>query len=249
MLIAAMVCGAVWASAAGQQAKTLPGPQLAGCPVFPADNVWNTPIDKLAVDPHSKDYVASIGGDRGLHPDFGADPGNGIPITAINARTKYIKIDFDYDDSDSGSYPIPPNALVEGGPNAGPDSDRHVILVDKDRCMLAELWAAHRQSETYWKAGSGIKMDLTDNALREDGKTSADAAGLPVLPGLVRYGRWPAARFATRCALPCPRRRRLMCGRRGMRPRRSRTRSFRRWASASGCAPTSTSRATRRPTR
>jgi hypothetical protein len=187
MLIAAMVCGAVWASAAGQQAKTLPGPQLAGCPVFPADNVWNTPIDKLAVDPHSKDYVASIGGDRGLHPDFGADPGNGIPITVINARTKYIKIDFDYDDSDSGSYPIPPNALVEGGPNAGPDSDRHVILVDKDRCMLAELWAAHRQSETYWKAGSGIKMDLTDNALREDGKTSADAAGLPVLPGLVRY--------------------------------------------------------------
>jgi hypothetical protein len=204
----AMLCATIGAcTRANTQAATRapadPGPQIAGCPVFPADNVWNTPIDKLAVDPRSKDYVASIGADKMLHPDFGADSSNGIPVTIINGSTPYIKVDFDYaDESDPGTYPIPPNALVEGGPGAG--GDTHVILVDKDRCMLAEFWSAHRLSDTHWKAGSGMKMDLTSNALRPDGKTSADAAGLPVLPGLVRYDEVAAGeiRHALRFTAP-----------------------------------------------
>lgn len=188
ILLAAILIIGSSAVAAAQASTPPPGPQIAGCPIFPADNVWNTPIDKLALDPHSKDYIASIGADKGLHPDFGTDPNDGFPITLIDVRTKYIKVTFDYtDDSDLGSYPIPPNALIEGGANAPPDGDRHILLVDKDRCMLMEIYAAKRVSDTAWKAGSGIKMDLTSNALRGDGKTSADAAGLPILPGLVRY--------------------------------------------------------------
>jgi hypothetical protein len=164
------------------------GPQFAGCPLFPADNVWNLPIDKLRLHPRSRDYVAMIGADKPLHPDFASDPGSGIPITVIDGHVPYIKVTFDYaDDSDLGSYPIPPNALVEGGPNAPANSDHHILLVDKDRCMLMELWATRRVSDTAWKAGSGMKMDLTGNGLRPDGKTSGDAAGLPIVPGLVRY--------------------------------------------------------------
>jgi len=196
--------------AAGQGcAQTAPaaqttGPQIAGCAIFPADNVWNIPIDKLPLDPHSADYVASIGVDKGLHPDFGVDPTNGIPITLIDAHTRYIKVTFEYDDSDFGNYPIPPNALIEGGANAPADSDRHILLVDKDRCMLMELYSVKRLSDTAWKAGAGIKMDLESNALRQDGKTSADAAGLPILPGLVRYDEVAAGeiRHALRFTAP-----------------------------------------------
>jgi hypothetical protein len=167
-------------------AAQAPGPRIAGCPVFPADNVWNVPIDNLPLLPRSQDYIASIGPAKGLHPDFGAN--GGMPITVIDSAVKPVKVTFQYAaDSDPGSYPIPPDALLEGGQNAPADSDRHVLIVEKDNCMLFELWAASRQSDTAWKAGSGIKMDLNSNALREDGKTSADAAGLPVLPGLVRY--------------------------------------------------------------
>ena len=181
------------------------GPQIASCAVFPADNVWNVPIDKLPLDAHSKDYAATIGPDRGLHPNFGVNPGNGIPITIIDSKVKFVKVDFEYsDDSDTGSYPIPPDALLEGGQNAPADGDRHIILVDKDRCMLAEIFAARRQTDTYWKAGAGIKMDLTSNGLRPEGKTSTDAAGLPVLPGLVRYDEVAAGeiRHALRFTAP-----------------------------------------------
>lgn len=181
------------------------GPTIAGCPVFPADNVWNVPVDKLGLDPHSKDYVATIGADRPLHPDFGANPYSGIPFTVIDAKTKYVKVKFEFsDESDQGDYPIPPNALIEGGPNAAADSDRHILLIDKDRCMLVELWATHRESDNSWKAGAGIKMDLTSNALRQDNYTSADAAGLPILPGLVRYDEIAAGeiRHAVRFTAP-----------------------------------------------
>lgn len=163
-----------------------PGPVLFGCPVFPADNVWNTPIDKLPKSPMSATYIATMGPNIGLHPGFGSDPANGIPFGMVPAGTKRVKVDFQYrDDSDLGNYPIPPDVKIEGGPNS--TGDRHIILVEPVRCILYELYDAHPQPDGSWKAGSGIKMDLTSNALRADGKTSADAAGLPILPGLVRY--------------------------------------------------------------
>ncbi len=164
------------------------GPQIAGCPIFPADNVWNTPIATAKKDAHSDAYVGKIGSGKPLHPGFGEDPANGIPITIIKPSVRYKKVKFLYsDESDLGSYPIPDDALIEGGPNSPPDSDRHIVLVDEVRCLLMELGNAQRQPDGNWNAGAGIKMDLTSSALRPDGKTSTDAAGLAVLPGLLRY--------------------------------------------------------------
>ena len=162
------------------------GPMLEGCPVFPADNVWNTRVDKLKVDSHSAAYVAKIGADKTLHPDFGTNPLNGIPITFIHYNQKRVKVTFEYsDESDLGNYPVPPDAKIEGETTEG--SDRHIILVDTDRCELFELYNVNRQPDGSWKAGSGVQIDLTSNALRDDGKGSADAAGLAILPGLVRF--------------------------------------------------------------
>lgn len=167
-------------------ANAAAGPLLAGCPVFPADNVWNTPVNHLPKDPRSDAYIGTIGPLKKLHPDFGASLQSGIPFSVMPAGTKPVKVEFDYrDDSDLGNYPIPANALVEGGANS--TGDRHIILVDSQRCMLYELFNAQPQPDGSWKAGSGIKMDMTSNAMRADGKTSADAAGLAILPGLVRY--------------------------------------------------------------
>lgn len=194
LIVSTTICGAIGASTIACQrapatTRTDPqGPQIAGCPVFPADNVWNVPIDKLPVDSHSKDYVGTIGADVGLHPDFASVPKYGIPFNIIDATVRPVRVTFQYsDDSDLSNYPIPPNALMEGGATAKADDDRHVILIDKDRCLLMELFAVHRESDDFYKAGSAIKMDLTSNALRGDGKGSADAAGLPIFPGLVRY--------------------------------------------------------------
>jgi hypothetical protein len=198
-LALALVATSLSASLAQQAPQPSPGPQIAGCPIFPADNVWNVPIDKLPLDPHSKDYVNNIGVDKGVHPDFGSDPSNGYTINITDAHAPWVKVTFDYaDESDSGSYPLPPNVIVEGG------EDHHVFLIDKDRCMLVELWEGKRLSDTAWKAGSGIKMDLTGNDLRADGKTSSDAAGLPILPGLVRYDEITAGeiRHALRFTAP-----------------------------------------------
>ncbi len=162
-------------------------PHVGPCPLFPADNVWNTPIDAMPVDKHSNDYIGSIGPLHGVHPDFGFNLNGGIPYTILPASgARSVRINFDYrDESDLGNYPIPPDAPVEGGRQS--TGDRHVIVVDPRTCLLYELYAAYPQPDGTWKAGSGIRMDLTDNALRASGKTSADAAGLPILPGLVRY--------------------------------------------------------------
>lgn len=179
------------------------GPTLDGCPVLPADNVWNTPIDKLPRDPNSDKYIATMGPERKLHPDFGADPANGIPFALVPQGTRPVKVEFQYrEDSDLGGYPIPPNAPIEGGASA--TGDRHVILLDPGRCLLYELWDSHPQPDGSWKAGSGVKWDLTSNALRPEGKTSADAAGLPILPGLVRYDEVEAGaiRHAIRFTVP-----------------------------------------------
>jgi hypothetical protein len=175
-------------AAEGFKSTLTSGPQIAGCPIFPADNVWNTPISRAKRDAHSDAYVQKIGADKPLHPNFGVDPGNGIPITIIKSQVKYLKVKFLYsDESDLGNYPVPDDVLIEGGPNSPPDSDRHIVMVDEGRCMLFEMGNVQKQPNGSWSAGAGIKMDLTSNALRPDGKTSTDAAGLPILPGLLRY--------------------------------------------------------------
>ncbi len=162
-----------------------PGPSLAGCPMFPADNIWNHRVDTLPVHTRSAEYVASIGNSTHLHPDFGEEwEGEpiGIPYVVVPGTQPKFYVDFDYDDeSDLGPYPIPPNPPIEGG------SDSHILMVDKDNCKLYELYAAYYDPTYGWQAGSGAIFDLRSNLLRPDGWTSADAAGLPILPGLVRY--------------------------------------------------------------
>jgi hypothetical protein len=160
------------------------GPRLGSCPVFPADNVWNTPVDKLRKDPRNDNYIDSIGARAKVHPDFGVS--SGIPYGEVPPGTRGVRVAFDYrDESDLGNYPIPPNPPIEGGGKAG--GDAHLLLIDLRRCMLYELFATHVGADGSWNAGAGVKMDLTSNALRTSGMTSADAAGLPIFPGLVRY--------------------------------------------------------------
>ncbi len=157
--------------------------------LFPADNPWNTPVDSLPLDPHSADYIANMNPGRGLHPDFGTvwdGAPIGIPYTVVSGAQPKVPISFYYEDeSDPGPFPIPPDAPIEGGP--GSDGDRHVLVLDADNRVLYEVYDAHRQADGSWQAGSGAVFDLTSNALRPAGWTSADAAGLPILPGLARY--------------------------------------------------------------
>jgi len=161
---------------------------VAGVQIFPSDNPWNQDVSALPVHPNSARYLASIGLDTGLHPDFGTvweGAPIGIPYVVVHGDQPKVNVTFDYDDeSDPGPYPIPAGAPIEGGPNA--DGDRHVLMVDVDNKKLYELYAAY-PGQGGWTAGSGAIFDLTSNALRPAGWTSADAAGLPIFPGLVRY--------------------------------------------------------------
>lgn len=160
------------------------GPVIAGCRVFPADNPWNTDISGYPVHANSAAYIASIGATKGLHPDFGADPTYGIPFDIVGAGQAKVPITFDAygDESDPGPYPIPAEAKVEAG------SDGHVLVVDSSTCKLYELFVARKDAVgSGWTAASGAVFDLNSNALRPDYWTSADAAGLPILPGLVRF--------------------------------------------------------------
>jgi len=165
-------------------------PYLAGCPLFPADNIWNTMVKNLPVARDSAAYITSMGATTGLHPDFGSGTWEGapigIPITIVNSSQPLVPVNFDYaDESDPGPYPIPADAAIEGGLLS--DGDRHVLLLDQDACILYELFYAWPQGNGSWQAGSGARFDLNTQTLRPDGWTSADAAGLPILPGLVRY--------------------------------------------------------------
>lgn len=160
------------------------GPVLAACPVFPADNVWNTSITQLPVDARSNAYVASIGATTGLHPDFGSGTWDGgpmgIPYNTVSGNPPKVPVAFDYaDESDPGPYPIPSSPVLEYG------SDHHLLIVNQDDCTLYETWDT-RQEGGAWQAGSGAIFNLRSNALRPSGWTSSDAAGLPVLPGLAR---------------------------------------------------------------
>ena len=151
----------------------------AGCAVFPAGNWWNTDISSAAVDPKSATYVATIGASTALHPDFGTQ--YGIPSVKVTSQTAKSKVTFDYaNESDPGPYPIPANPPVENG------SDAHILMLHTDECKLYELFDASK-SGSQWHAGSGAIWDLTKNSTRPKGWTSADAAGLPIYPGLVRY--------------------------------------------------------------
>ena len=163
---------------------------LAGRRFFPSDNPWNTPVDGDPVDPNSDALIARIGAGTSLHPDFGANYNGGpfgIPYVVVSGTTATVPVTFQYaGESDPGPYPIPRNAPIEGGAASG--GDRHVLVVDKDHWMLYELFAAYPVGGgTSWTAGSGAVFDLASDALRPQGWTSADAAGLPILPGLVRY--------------------------------------------------------------
>jgi hypothetical protein len=165
-----------------------PGPSLpgaSGCTLFPGTNVWNLRIDERPVAANSATMINAIGLDTGLHMDFGSYEGYGIPYQLVTSATPRTSVAFDYaDESDQVGYPIPASPLIEGGPGA--TGDRHMLMVDKDACRLYELFNA-RATGLNWRAGSGATWDLRSNALRPDGWTSADAAGLPILPGLVRY--------------------------------------------------------------
>ncbi len=165
-------------------------PQVASCEVFPSSNIWNTPVDKLPVDPNSSQYVATIGANAPAHPDFGsglyAGGPIGIPFMTVRGTQPKVNVTFQYgDESDPGPYPIPPNVPIEGG--AQSNGDRHVLVVDQDNCLLYEMWSSYPQPDGSWQAGSGAIFHLKSNALRPAGWTSSDAAGLPIFPGLVRY--------------------------------------------------------------
>ncbi|MBZ5544409.1 MAG: hypothetical protein LAO07_12125 [Acidobacteriia bacterium] len=162
---------------------------ISGCPVFPTDNPWNTDISNFCVDPNSSAYINSINQDKQfLHADFGSNPDYGIPYVVVPGNQQFVPVLFTEfpEESDPGPYPVPPDAPIEGGSNS--TGDRHVLTLDSGNCMLYELYHAFKDSgDNGWSAGSGAVFDLHSDALRHDGWTSADAAGLPILPGLARY--------------------------------------------------------------
>ena len=185
---------AVAALALASAAAAGPLPGAPKCTVFPATNPWNQRVDSLPVAANSNAIVGSIGAAGRLHPDFGAGLWDGspigIPITIVSRRTPRSAVSFDYaDESDPGPYPIPANVKIEGG------SDAHAILVDRNACKLYELFALARTQGGGWHAGSGAIWSLNSNQLRPEGWTSADAAGLPILPGLARYDEVAAGRI------------------------------------------------------
>ena len=179
-------------SALAQQPKVKTGPNidLGGALLMPADDEWNRDVSKDPVDPLTDAIIASIGADKPLHEDFGivwkGAPG-GIPYYVVSGDQPKVPITFEYaDESDSGPYPIPPDAWIEGGPQS--DGDRHVLVLDKDNWMLYELFHSFPlDGGRAWKASSGAIFDLKAPKPRPAGWTSADAAGLPILPGLARY--------------------------------------------------------------
>lgn len=158
--------------------------------VFPPDNPWHWDVTGFKVHPDSAKFIANVGADREFHPDWGTK--YGIPYAVVSGKAKKQKIlEWQYgDESDRDPYPIPDNPPIEGGPDAPEDSDRHVLLIDRDNMLLYELWQVlpcEKGREKGWKAGSGAIWNLRSNDSRKEGWTSADAAGLAIFPGLVRY--------------------------------------------------------------
>ena len=174
---------------AGSSALALRLPSARHCPVFPASNPWNQRVDKLTVAADSAQMIASIGLDAPVHADFGSGKWDGgpigIPFDVVSNSTRRAHVSFEYaDESNRVRYPIPRNVQIEGGAHA--TGDRHAILVDKSTCELYELYDLRHTSHG-WTAGSGATWNLRSNHLRPAGWTSADAAGLPIFPGLARW--------------------------------------------------------------
>jgi hypothetical protein len=190
VLLILFACAGCAAAVSAASAHRLP--QAPRCPILPASNHFNQRVDALPVAANSSMLIDSIGADATAKADFGSglwDGGPiGIPYKVVRGSQKRVPVTFEYaDESDRGPYPLPANVPIEGGRNA--DGDRHVIVVDRDRCKLYELFDAHPlDGGKRWRAGSGAIYDLRSNRLRPRGWTSADAAGLPILPGGARYG-------------------------------------------------------------
>jgi len=187
-LAACVLVGGMLAAAAGGR----PVQGAPHCQLFPKSNSWNQRVDKLPVAANSGAIVRSIGTDKGLHPDFGAGlyAGGpiGIPYTTVSKHQHKVHVKFDYaGESDKGPYPIPKNVPIEGGRKSS--GDRHALIVDRDSCRLYELYSLYPppSGSSTWRAGSGAIWSLKSNHLRPRTWTSADAAGLPILPGLARY--------------------------------------------------------------
>jgi hypothetical protein len=173
----------------GSSAQALRMPAAKSCPVFPKSSPWNQRVDQLPVAPNSDEIVRSIGAGGSVHADFGSGLWEGapigIPITVVGKRQPRKRVSFEYaDESDRGPYPIPRTVKIEGGRSSS--GDRHAIIVDRDSCRLYELFALYPRGNG-WRAGSGAIWNLRSNKLRPAGWTSADAAGLAILPGLARY--------------------------------------------------------------
>jgi hypothetical protein len=197
-----------FAGIARAQAPTITG-SSGTCNVFPADNIWNTPVDKLPVAPNSSTYVNTIGAATGVHADFGAGIWDGGPIgipfiTVLGSQTKYNATFLYWDESDPGPYAVPLTVPIEGG--SASTGDRHAIAIDTNNCILYELYRAFPQSSS-WQADSGSIFPLLLNSLRPSGWTSADAAGLPIFPGLARFDEIAAGeiRHALRFTVPTTR--------------------------------------------
>lgn len=208
VLFALVACGSAPSGSRGAGTA----PTLSGCQLFPSDHVWNARIDHLPRHTNSIAYVTTIGATATVHPDFGSGLWEGAPIgipyTTVAGVDGPVDVTFYYDDeSDAGPYPIPDNAPVEGAPPGGvaAGGDRHVIVVDTDECVLYEVFDASREQDGSWTAGSGAVFNLSVYDLRPDGWTSADAAGLPILPGLVRYEEVAAGEIAHALRFTAPR--------------------------------------------
>jgi hypothetical protein len=174
----------------GSSAEALRMPAAPRCPVFPKTSPWNQRVDSLPVAGNSAEIISSIGAGTGLHADFGSGLWEGapigIPITVVGRRQAKSRVSFEYaDESDRGPYPIPRTVKIEGGRSS--TGDRHAIIVDRSACRLYELYSLYPKKGRGWRAGSGAIWNLRTNKLRPAGWTSADAAGLPILPGLARY--------------------------------------------------------------
>jgi hypothetical protein len=215
VLIGASVAALNVAPAAGAPARShrnvrhsLRRSAEGGCPILPSDNPINEEVAALPVSPNSKAYVESIGLSAHLHPDFGTNPGYGIPYEVVGPEQPKVPIRFTAyrSESDPGPYPVPPEAAIEGGGRKG-KGDKHVLVVQEGSCMLYELYKAARRGAG-WTAASGAVFNLRSDALRPEGWTSADAAGLPIFPLLARADevKVGAIRHALRVTVPASQR-------------------------------------------
>lgn len=176
------------------------GASLNGFVPFPADNAWNQNIASAQVDPNSQGIINFIGASIGLHPDFGSGlydgESIGIPYVIVGVQQAFVPINFTAygDESDQGPMPVPPDAPIEGYPNPG-SGDRHVLVLDNNNCWLYELYSSYPGNNGAWNAASAAVWDLENDEQRPLTWTSADAAGLPIFPGLVRYGEVAAGQI------------------------------------------------------